>query len=158
MAYVYDVASLTRLGTYTSPSAWWARLAWVPSGQHVLVSWRAKLESYGQKASERWGENACLWDYRSPEAAAPPAITVDDAPGLIFRGWSPGGSSYYVVRSFLLHGSSAHAFEERRVADGSVVHSAGMRTESEHTCLSPDARALLTRPSPGFPMRIVLFD
>ena len=58
VAYVYDVASLTRLGVYNSP-LFGAAVAWAPHGRHVLVS---------------WDNSACVWDFSRPEEA-PPVIT-----------------------------------------------------------------------------------
>ena len=143
IAYVYDMASLTRLGAYTSPS--YSPMAeWAPDGRNVLVS---------------WGTSACVWDFSRPEA--PAVVTVDVGPGARLSLWSPGRSAYFITRKLEGNAPNGHltyALEERRAADGSLVRavSLGPRDCFPHVRMSPDAHALLV--SGGVPARVVVVD
>ena len=151
IAYVYDVASLTRLGAYTTPSNL-SRASWVPNGSHALVS---------------WDKSACVWDFSRPEA--PFIVTADAGPGAHFRGWSPSGASYFAVRQ--LKGLSRSrdplqrtlALEERGAADGSIIRDVILGPGGvgifPRVCISPDARALVLHHLSGIPApRVIVFD
>ena len=155
-AYVYDVASLTRLGTYAMP--WQHALAtWVPGSQHVLLSCQT---THG--ASER----ACLWDFSRPEA--PAVVTASVGPCEEFQGWSPSGTAYLVCRELDVrrapNGPRTYAVELRRAVDGSVIRAVSLQSsgsdpkDSPYVFASPDSRALLVYPSRTVPARIVVFD
>ena len=102
VAHVYDVASLTPLAAYASPSRW-SVAAWAPDGRHVLVS---------------WDDGAVVWDFNRPEA--PSAIlTTDVGPHVTLHSWSPNGVSYFVIRKSegrFQSGPVTYALEERRVS------------------------------------------
>ena len=151
--YVYDVASLTRLGAYTSPCHWeLARAAWTPNGQHVLVSWETSV---------------CVWDFSLSQA--PPTLTtcdVADACGsahFSLCGWSPGGATYFLVRVSEVVGPS-YVMEERRASDGAMLRTVNLGATNSgrgyfpYVFRSPDARALLLFPFQGAPARVVVFD
>ena len=81
VAYVYDVASLARLGVHSFTPQVRAHAAWAPDGRHVLLS----------------GPNsAYVWDFSRPEA--PPIATIDIGADSVFQCWSPSGASYIVSR------------------------------------------------------------
>ena len=152
VASVYDVASLARLGSYTSR---WEQetVVWVPGGEHVQYSSRTRSTA-----------SVCLWDFSRPEA--PPVVTVDVGRDEEFQGWLLGGASYLISRELAVcrvpDGPKTFAVEERRVADGSVVRSVIIQSRAGthgfiDVCLSPDLRALLVFPCPGFPPRILVF-
>ena len=146
VTYVYDVASLTRLGAYTSPSKW-PMAAWAPDGQRVLVSWE---------------QSACVWDFSHSEA--PPIVTADVGPSSRLHVWSPSGASYFVTRKLKgrprYHGLPLLALEERRAADGALVRAVYLgHSDNQRLSLSPDAHAMVLnfyngRPAP----RVAVFD
>ena len=141
--YVYDVASLTRLGAYTSPSSFLSGAAWAPDGRHVLVSWDA---------------SACVWDFSRP--GAPPVVSADVGPESRFHSWSPRGDSYFISQEndggmYLPYCE----LEERRAANGSLVRAVTQGPWSGCApSISPDSHALLVFPFWGNPARIVVFD
>ena len=140
IAYVYDVASLTRLGAYDSPSRrTWA--AWAPGG-NVLVA---------------WDKRACVWDFSRPEA--PYVVTANVGPGGNVRSWSPSGASYFVVRKLVKNG---FALEERRSADGSLVRAVNVGRAGKkfpRVRMSPDAHAVLVDRYEGVPaLHVFLFE
>ena len=156
VAYVYDVASLTRLGAYTSPSDW-PGIAWAPSGQLVLVSWFEKQGS------------ACAWDFTRPEAPSIVTARVGDASR--FYDWSPSGASYFVMseRRATQLGPVTFVLEERRVTDGASVRTARLTPLESRYSLSdfknaqwrsPDSRAfLIANAGPGYvSARVVLLE
>ena len=147
VVHVYDVASLTRLAAYTSPSDH-AMAAWAPDGRHVLVS---------------WGKSACLWDFSRPEA--PSVVTADVGPCARLHSWSPSGASYFAFHT--LEGPShigrtPYALDERRAVDGSLVRTITLKPVKgyPYVRMSPDARALALYPSPdvtgAFPFSAVV--
>ena len=142
-AFVYDVASLARLGTYTTPSPW-ADTTWAPDGRRVLVSWPF---------------SAFVWDFSRPEEA-PSVVTADVGPDARFHSWSPGGASYFAFRKSGELGQKTYALEERRSADGSLVRAVSLGPRQRWPCMhiSPDAHALLLSPSEDDPARIAVFD
>ena len=151
VAYVYDVASLTRLAAYTSP--WrWAMAAWAPDGRHVLVT--------GQNGG--WGNSACVWDFSRPEA--PSIVTAAVVPGARFRGWSPSGASYFLARRLEEPALTTYLLEERRAADKSLLRAVNLRLSvyphsRVHVTRSPDAHALVLHFSENLPApRVVVFD
>ena len=140
-AYVYDVASLTRLATYTSPSKQ-TRAAWAPDGRHVLVTWE---------------EGACVWDFSRPES--PSVVTIDVGPDAHLNSWSPSGASYFVIRKSerrTRNAPATYALEERRAADGSLLRAVSLGSSEyfPYVRLSPDAHALVIDSFLG----IVVFD
>ena len=154
-AYVYDVASLTRLGVYAMP---WRRaeLAWAPGGQHVLLSCTN---------TSRSASSACLWNVS--RTGAPPVVTVNVGFREEFQGWLPSGASYLVSRQLPVRrvpdGPKTFAVEERRVADGRVVRAVSLQSGGDPeicptVCVSPDSSACLVRPSWAVPSCIVVFD
>ena len=148
-AFVYDVASLTRLGMYASP--WdFSRANWQPDGRHVLVSC-----FQGACAC------ACVWDFSRPEA--PSVVTVGIGPNLRIHSWSPSGAFYFILRKSegqAPNGPTTYAMEERRAADGSLVRavSLGPLGDFPRVRLSPDAHAFLMHPYDGPAPRVVVFD
>ena len=133
VAYVYDVASLARLGAY-SIHIWAKQPAWVPDGRHVLVT---------------WDESACVWDFGRPEEA-PPVFKIDVGPCGRLHSWSPNGASYFVIRQSETEHTSddqpTYALEERRAADGSLVRAVCLGHPPGHSPVvikSPGANALL---------------
>ena len=143
VVFVYDVASLTRLGSCILPSKS-LKVAWAPDGRHVLVT---------------WGYSACVWDFSRPEA--PSVATAYVLPGafFLFR-WSPSGVSYFSTRRLEGVGPITFVQEERRAADGSLVRavSLGPWESPPRVKMSPDAHALLVAPPWGTPARLVVFE
>ena len=138
VAYVYAVASLTRLAVYHPPFEG-GSIAWAPHG-HVLV--------FGG------GRSACVWDFSRPEEA-PSVVTAHVGRDAQLHSWSPSGASYFVVRKLggrvRARGAPATiSLQERRAADGSLVRAVNLRHRSHHQCigvyLSPDAHALAIYP------------
>ena len=149
VAYVYDVASLTRLGTYTSPWAF-VRAAWMPDGRHVMVSGRSGRDS-----------GACVWDFIRPEA--PSVVTA--IVGLVarFRGWSPSAATYFVSRkseALAPNGPPTFMLEERRAADRSLVRAVSLGPDERlrRMLVSPNSHALVLHSLKEDPPRIVVFE
>ena len=146
VAHVYDVASLTRLGAYTSPSRYLGAATWAPDSQHLLLA---------------WGNSACVWDFSRPEA--PSVVTADVGPDAHFHSWSPSGASYFVVRQLkgrTRNGPPSHALEERRAADGSLLRAVNLGTwgsDYPSVVTSPDAHALMAYRYDGGPARVIVF-
>ena len=176
--HVYDVASLTRLGAYTvtTPTTFWTKAAWAPDGRHVLVSWResASVWDFGLPEAPSVvtidvGPNTCLHSW-SPSGASYFVIREQErrAP----NGPRTYGSTLYalVVRVFSRGrpaegaGPTARAFslEERRAADGSLVRAINLGAcepdKLSFVLMSPDARALVLRPSWLVAPRVLVFD
>ena len=149
VVYVYDVAALTRLGTYAP--AYWSIAAWAPDGRHVLVS---------------WDEGACLWDFS--RLAAPSVVTINVGVDACFHSWSLSGASYFVLqkierrvtRSGPRTTSATFALEERRAADGLLVRTIdlGPGEDLPKVFVSPDSHALLVYPFGGNNSRVVVFE
>ena len=143
VVFVYDVASLTRLGVYSSPSIW-PGSTWAPDGWRVLVSWE---------------QSACVWDFSRPEA--PSVVTIDVGPDSCFQCWSPSGASYFVTRQLkrpTRSGPATYVLEERKVAEGSLVRAVSLGPDNDFLRMSPDALALLIDSSGSVPARIVVFE
>ena len=143
--YVYDVASLTQLHTYTSPSQHVAA-DWAPDGQRLLVSWY---------------EGGCVWDFSRPEA--PSILTIYVSPGTdLRRGWSPSGASFFFSRRLEGQppGPGPYALEERRAVDGSLLRAVnlGHMGRFPSVKMSPDANALLLYSSEDNPVRVIVFE
>ena len=164
VVFVCDVASLARLGAYTSPSdCVWAQAAWQPDGRHVRVSWHDR----GDFNEGKRNECMCVWDFSSPEA--PPVLTFNVGPdALLEGGFPPCGDATYVVmrrrRGPTRNGPVAFTLQERRAADRSILRLAlvgfysfdsGAFPQADR---SPDGRALLLRPFESSPARVVLFE
>ena len=147
IARVYDVASLTQLHAFKSPSDR-ARASFVPGGPHVLLSWDG---------------GACVRDFSRPEEASA-VTTVAWVPGTRFHSWSPSGASYFIIRGTDFQpekGAKKHALEERRAADGSLIRAIDFGPNGGHTPIayvSHDAHALVLVPTGSFPSRVVVFD
>ena len=159
VAYVYDVASLMRLGVYTTPI--WAEAAWMPDGRHVLVS---------------WDKSACVWDFSRPEA--PSVVAASPGPNARIDSWSPSGASYFVNRELVGNRPAAFVLEERRTADGSLVRAVNLEPGESpppspsredvnmepseqhfpHVLMSPDSHALVLFPYDGPAPRVVVFE
>ena len=140
-AYVYDVASLARLGAYTSPANFNHEPQWRP----VMLS-RAVWALDGLHALVSMAESMCAWDFSRPEA--PTVVTVDVGPDAYLHSWSPSGASYFVISEFegqAPGGPATSALEERRVADRSLIRavSLGPRDYDYRVSMSPDAHALV---------------
>ena len=153
---VYDVASLERLGAYTSPSddAW---AFWLPDSPLLWVRW-------DENEGGRSRDNACVWDFSRPEA--PSVFTVDVGPDARFHSLSPSGASYFLVcklRGRTRNAPTTHALEERRAAGGSLVRAVCLGSGGHDEVLplvrmSHDRRALLVYPPGGGPARVIVFD
>ena len=162
---VYDVASLTLLGSCADAIAMWT------PDQRVLLMWD----------STHNGDPPCLsrlWDFRTESTAdANTAVVTADTPapsssGMSrwkFHSWSPSGASYFVHRveggMQALVVPSTFALEERRTADGSLVRTVTFRELSTRfegryprVVVSPDARALLLLPFKDIFARVIVFD
>ena len=124
-ACVYDVASLTLLGTYTPNASGWTpisiAIAWMPNS-HVLVS---------------WAESACVWDFDRPEA--PSVVTAVVGPHKSLCGWSPNGAfnfaTHFATRRLEGRASNGRAMflrEERRAADGLLTGAAKFSVGGRH--------------------------
>ena len=155
VAYVYDVASLTRLGAYTSPSNR-ADVAWASDGRHVLGA-------SGWGPGRETPKSAFVWDFSRPEA--PSVVTV--GPDAYFRGWSHSGSSFFVTRKLEMrapNGPAAFVMEERRAADGSLIRDVSLGPldcthDFFYVVMSPDSHALVLHFVGGIPApRVVVFD
>ena len=140
VAYVYDVASLTRIGTYAAQD-WPDTILWSLDNRRVLVSCE---------------KGVCVWDFSRPEA--PAIITILGGPDALFHSWSPSGTSYFVTREF--KGQGMFALEERRAAGGLLVHTIdlGPCEGFPRVSFSTDAHALLVEPPLGVPARVVVVD
>ena len=147
VAFVYDVASLTRLGAYTSPGpSLYPKAVWASDGRHVLVSWGDK--------------SACFWDSSRPNDL-PSVVTIRASPGSHFHSWSPSGASYFVfslLKGQAPNGPTTRALEERRAADGSLVRAVNLGPTGgfSRVSISPDAHALLVGPGVGVSPRASL--
>ena len=145
VAYVYDVASLTLIGAYTSPSKWAAAM-WAPDGLRVVVS--------GPKS-------VCLWDFSRPEA--PPIVEVCPGKSGIEK-WSPNGASY--IRIIKMAGRAPNGpatlmLEERKTADGSPLRAINLGPDDGSflgVCISPDSHALALFYLRSLSARVVVFD
>ena len=177
VAYVYDVASLTRLAAYASPSNY-ALAAWSPDSGTVLVS---------------WFEGACVWDFSRPEA--PSVLTPYAGPDHVWTmfgdgrrtnmfgdqpdrgaggadrqlatllgpdhvwGWAPSGASFFAIRVSegpAQAGPETFALEERRAADGSLIRAVGLGPgRAPRIDMSRDAHALALSFDRG--ARVILF-
>ena len=147
-AYVYDVASLARLGVY-DPMPADAVVAWTPSGQHVLVSWHPH-------------DGACVWDLSLQEAPSVDQIP-DLGPDMRFCCWAPSGVSCFLAQGdWGEDGSATYALEERRVADGSFLRAADLGPLPgfpSKVIMSPDAQAaLICHWIEDVPPRVVVLD
>ena len=148
VAYAYDLASLTQLGAYSTPT-YWKSADWAPAGLRVLLSQR---------------NNMCLWDFSRPEA--PPVVTADVRPGARFCSWSPNGASYFVSRKLegqAPEGPATYALEKRRAADGSLQVSLAVNlipgNDFPRVSWSPDLHALvLARFDGDFAPRVMVFN
>ena len=151
VAFVYDVASLTRLAVYTSPCAY-SEASWTPDGLRLLVS---------------WDTSACVWDFSRPEAPSVVTAANDlDPDARIF--WSPSGASYFSTQE--AEGQAPNGsitLEERRAIDGLLIRSVRIEpwcsifpyvrmSRSLRVC--PDSHALLVCPvGTGHDVRVVVF-
>ena len=168
-AYVYDVASLTRLAVYTSPARH-AIADWVADSLNVIVSWGDSLY--------RRGGSLCIWDFSRP-GALPTVISASAGRYASFGGWSSSGASYFAIREWESDEDELTTlmFEERRVVDRSLVRSATQRAivrdeggplvravdlrpavDFPYVSVSPDEHALLLFPAGGDPARLVVFN
>ena len=145
-AYVYDVASLTRLGAFTF-SVDFQHATWALDSRHVLVS---------------RDEGGRVFDSSRPEEE-PFVVTVDVGPyerqHTRFCDWSPSGASYFALR--LEAEPDTFVMEERRAADGSLIRAInlgpGLNIYSV-MCVSPDLHALLVYNFRHVSARVLVFD
>ena len=152
IVFVYDVASLTRLGEYFTPSGLGTRATWAPDGRHVLVSWEEC----------DWDGSMCLWDFTRPEEPSVVAVEFgSDTTHTRVHSWSPSGASYFLVRFHLRrtrNGEVRCVMEEWSV-EGLLVRAVNLGTGEFDVLMPPDSHALLLDPfDGGAPARVVVFD
>ena len=150
---LYDVASLTRLGTFRASSmGWWdsAKLSWLPSGRLMLGT---------RQSSDQTSNSACIWFIGSSPV---PAVEWT-GPERDFKGWSSNGTSYFQSRADCTTHPVVMFLEERRADDHALlrrVQVPSVEWRSQHDdpiVLAPDERALLMVTAYG-QARVTVFD
>ena len=155
---LYDVASLTRLGTFNVPNRWNHRadikLSWLPSGLLMLCMRQSCTYNGGNGG-------VCMWDVAcsSPE----PKVTWYGPDDMDFKGWSSSGTSYFKSRADCTKHPIVMVLEERRADNRTLVRrsvqvpSIEWRSRlDDPIVMAPDERALLTVTAFG-QARVIVF-
>ena len=129
-AFVYDVASIVRLGSFTTPTTpSFSTTAWTPDGRRVIVAWADNL-------------NVCIWDFNAPEP--PVTIAADLGPNVRVLQWST--TACYTSRRVgddTLVEKRRFSGVSSRVLRSTIVSSS---LNALSITVSPDGRAVIVQP------------